>query len=124
MHRMMHITTTSKYQSYWDKQSTPQHTANTHEYFCSYANELKLLLPKPPFCSVLEIGCVNGALFELLVFNNTDYTGVDFSRSMLSIFHERYPRHRLIVARGEEYCDQKKYDLIFSNALVQYFNKS
>jgi 2-polyprenyl-3-methyl-5-hydroxy-6-metoxy-1,4-benzoquinol methylase len=109
---------------FWNQQIVPLHREDTHEHYCRFAKELALLLSDREFCTVLEIGCGNGALFEPLGFSKTEYTGVDFSDTMISVFHMRHPQARLIVARGEEYCDKKKYDLIFCNAVAQYFTKS
>jgi SAM-dependent methyltransferase len=121
---MLSMTKKLQHQSFWNGQILPKHREDTQEHYCCFAKELTLLLSDRSFCTVLDIGCGNGALFEPLGFNKTEYTGVDFSETMICSFRKRYPQLRLIVARGEDYCEKRTYDLIFSNAVIQYFSRS
>jgi SAM-dependent methyltransferase len=111
----------SKWRSFWAEQVTPQHRQDTSDHYARYGQELRMLLPDRPIRKVLDIGCGNGALFKPLGFDRTNYTGVDFSESMIAAFRRRHPQVRLLVAEGDEYLDDCKYDLIFCNAVVQYF---
>ncbi|WGF87855.1 class I SAM-dependent methyltransferase [Marinivivus vitaminiproducens] len=108
--------------AYWEGKTCPMHREATSEHYGHYAEELKLLLPDIASRRVLDIGCGDGALFEPLGFQRAQYTGVDFAASMLDRFAERHPEARLIHANAEDYCDEHEYDLIFCNAVVQYFN--
>jgi 2-polyprenyl-3-methyl-5-hydroxy-6-metoxy-1,4-benzoquinol methylase len=111
-----------RWRSYWADQLAPHHREDTPEHYRRYANELALILPERVPRMVLDVGCGNGALFELLGFNHAQYTGIDFSKSMLTAFAQRYPTLRLVAARADEYRDRREYDLIFCNAVVQYFD--
>src|SRR5918996_5008609 len=105
-----HLSTAgSRWHPFWARQVTPQHREDTAAHYVRYGRELRLLLPERPIRKVLDIGCGNGALFEPLGFDRTDYTGVDFSESMLAVFARRHPQVRLVVAGGDEYRDDCKY---------------
>ena len=112
----------STWRSFWGEQTSPQHKEATPDHYRRYAKELALVFPERPFRRVLDVGCGNGAMFELLGFDQAEYTGVDFSDSMINAFAQRCPRLRLVVANADEYHDHYKYDLIFCNAVVQYFD--
>ena len=65
---------------------------------------------------MLEIGCGNGALFQQLGFHQIErYLGVDFSESMLSEFHARFPDVELVAFDGDNFHSTEKFDLVFSN---------
>jgi 2-polyprenyl-3-methyl-5-hydroxy-6-metoxy-1,4-benzoquinol methylase len=51
-------------------------------------------------CSVLDVGCGFGDLYEYLCRNgvNVDYTGVDLSPDLLEIARQRHPDVRFISA--------------------------
>ena len=73
---------------------------------------------------ILEIGCGTGALFDHLGFNQcARYVGVDVSESMINEFKQNFPDVNVRVADGESYFDDLKYDLIFSNGVIQHFTK-
>lgn len=72
---------------------------------------------------MLDIGCGDGSLFPHLGFDRVEkYVGVDLSSRLLSIFAERFPQVELICSEGEKYRDERKYDLVLSSGVVQYFN--
>jgi SAM-dependent methyltransferase len=114
----------ARWRSFWAKQVTPQHREDTSDHYSRYAKELTLLFPARACRMVLDIGCGNGAMFEPLGFDKADYTGVDFSPSMIAVFAKRYPKLRLVVANGDEYRDARSYDLILCNSVVQYFDSA
>lgn len=47
---------------------------------------------------VLDLGCGNGRLFEIL--NNVDYFGVDLSEKLIEIAKEKYPQGKFQVANA------------------------
>lgn len=116
--------TIEKWRAYWSDKTLPEHDPDTPEFYRFHARELRLLFDEKPPRRVLEIGCGNGALYPLLGFDHTKYRGVDFSPSMLAIFKSRHPEVNLGCEEVSSYIDTKnKYDLIFSNAVVQNLDR-
>lgn len=111
-----------KWKLFWDKQSTPLHRFNTDEYYQQYASELRILFNHKAPQSVLELGCGDGMLYKALGFDEIRYKGVDFSESMLNRFVSKYPTIEVECCDAYSYQDDKKYDLIFSNGVIQYFD--
>ncbi len=89
--------------------------------------------------SVLEVGCGTGNILLNLMKETRarDYTGIDISTSMLSIFQQNYNEQKLIHPVLEhielnienidllEYNTNKKYDLIiFPGQVIQTVKKS
>jgi len=119
----MSTETLQKWESYWSAQTEPHHSSDSDSFYDRHALELNALFGQRKPNSVLEIGCGTGALYERLGFNHTRYKGVDFSESMLAVFAKDHPEASLARADGSEYCDASKYNLIFSNGVIQYFDK-
>ncbi|MDJ0617904.1 MAG: methyltransferase domain-containing protein [Calothrix sp. MO_192.B10] len=117
------MTTLNKWSKYWQGLKTPLHQYDTNEHYQQYAAELKILFGNHMPSTVLEIGCGNGDLYEYLNFDRAKlYKGVDFSHSMLENFREKYPNIDVECCDGSGYFDDQKYNLIFSNGVVQYFD--
>jgi 2-polyprenyl-3-methyl-5-hydroxy-6-metoxy-1,4-benzoquinol methylase len=112
----------SRWRSFWAKQTTPLSRDDIPDHDRLHARELALMFPERPLRMVLEVGCGNGALFEPLGFDQAEYTGLDYSEKMIAAFAQRYPQLRLFVADAHEYRDNRQYDLIFCNSVVQYFD--
>jgi cyclopropane fatty-acyl-phospholipid synthase-like methyltransferase len=114
---------TEKWKKYWQDKSDPLHRANTADHYKRYAAELRVLFNHLTPRSVLELGCGNGDLYEYLRFDKADlYKGVDFSPSMIDSFKKAHPGVDLECCDASSYSDGKKYDLIFSNGVIQYFD--
>jgi SAM-dependent methyltransferase len=94
----------------------------TEESLRRSASELRLLFEGRAISTVLDVGCGDGVLYEPLGFAGTRYRGVDFSESMLAHFRLRHPEADLVLADGHSYRNERRYDLIFTNQLVQYLN--
>ena len=120
----MNTNSLERWESYWSAQKEPHHSSASIGFYDRHALELKAMFGRQKPTSVLEIGCGTGALYERLGFNDTRYKGVDFSESMLSVFAKDHPDVNLECADGSDYCDSCKYNLIFSNGVIQYFDKA
>lgn len=107
----------------WEGETTTRWGIESEDQFRPMAAELSLLFDGAKKDSVLEIGCGNGILFNLLGFSQSEkYHGVDLSSTMIDEFRKRQPSTSLSVGPAEKYEDSNQYDLIFSNGLVQYFD--
>jgi cyclopropane fatty-acyl-phospholipid synthase-like methyltransferase len=113
------------WKNFWEEQSTPCHRYNTPEWYVRYAQEINLILESVGYQggSVLETGCGNGALFDTLKINKTDYVGTDLSESLIAIFRSQHPGVQLFCTDSASYRSERKFSLIFSNGVIQYFDR-
>lgn len=110
------------WKEFWGDKTDPLHSYSNREYYESYGKELSVLLP-PKVDSILELGCGSGSLYEPLGFNKANtYVGIDLSQSMLDKFRASYPDLSLLEGSADNYKDNNKYDLIFTNGVIQYFS--
>ena len=115
---------TQDWKLFWADQNDPRHP-KTPDFILSHGHEFTLMGVNPVGKRVLELGCGSGALFEVVGFDRADrYRGVDFSETMLAAFRATHPGVDVSCAEASSYIDDSKYDLIFSNAVIQYFSRS
>jgi SAM-dependent methyltransferase len=109
---------------FWNQQADPRHPKGIPDFFLTHGRELSLVVGDLAEKRVLELGCGSGSLFSTIGFDEAiSYRGVDFSDSMLAAFRASYPSVDTVTADASSYCDGAKYDVIFSNAVVQYFDR-
>lgn len=72
--------------------------------------EVKLLKPK----TVIDLGCGTGRWGDLLPVDN--YTGLDFSKELITLAKKDHPDKNFIVSDIKNYVPEKKYDIAFSFA--------
>ncbi len=117
------VETVDKWERAWTRRDSAGHRADSPEFYRACAQELRILFGETSPKRVLEIGCGNGVLFEFLGFEDAQYKGVDFSPSLLAQFKSNHTNVELECGEGSSYRDaENKYDLIFSNEVVQYFD--
>lgn len=70
---------------------------------------------------ILDVGCGNGRIFELLKNKNIDYTGIDGSKTLISEARKKYPNEKFFVkdALRIEF-KRKNFDLIFAFAFLHH----
>ncbi len=113
---------------YWKKKESPLVQLSSESLNLSniYANEINCLLALHDYDGgpVFETGCGDGSVFEHLNINKDDYTGIDISQPMLDTFLQKFPNANIQHVDGinYQYDKNKKYSLIFSTGVVQYFN--
>jgi SAM-dependent methyltransferase len=115
-----------RWRTFWAEKTKPYYPQDTLECYAAHAQELKLLFGTRLPSRVLEIGCGNGALYPFLKFpeNGAAYRGVDLSKSMLAVFKQKFPDVEVHCGDGSEYIDTRsRFDLIFSNQVVQFFDR-
>jgi trans-aconitate 2-methyltransferase len=72
--------------------------------------------------SILDIGCGPGNSSQVLLQRWPDalLTGIDNSVNMIEKAKSSYPNNTWIVADASEYTSNTKYDIVFSNATIQW----
>ena len=110
---------------FWSGKRHPLHGFAAPEHYDRYADELKALFRKDGYGRVLELGCGTGIFYKRLGFNSVDYyKGTDLSESMLEEFRRSSPDVVLQRASAHDYLDDNKYDLIFSNGVMQHLDRN
>jgi cyclopropane fatty-acyl-phospholipid synthase-like methyltransferase len=119
------VGTVDKWKNFWEGQTSPLHHKNDDKWYSLYAQEINLILDSLDYQggAVLETGCGNGALFDFLKIDRKGYVGTDISDSMLEIFQAKHPDLELISTNSATYKTDRKFSLIFSNGVVQYFDR-
>ncbi len=88
------------------------------------AKKLQRYLPEGAVSNVLDIGCGTGNLTKILKekYRNSHITAIDISPQMVEIAKKKINDNvEFIVGDAEEYEDKKEYDVIASNATMQWF---
>lgn len=116
-------TSHKRWLQYWNERSTPEHREDTEEFYRFHARELRMLFGVERVSRGLEIGCGTGSLYPHFGLEHATYVGVDFSEAMLAEFKRYHPGVTLHLAEGSNYRDASRYDVIFSNGTVQYFDR-
>jgi len=72
--------------------------------------------------SIIDIGCGPGNSTQVLVnrWPKSQITGLDSSTAMIKKAKQDYPNQEWIVADALTYNPEIKYDIIFSNAVIQW----
>ena len=72
--------------------------------------------------SIIDIGCGPGNSTQILVnrWPDSEVVGLDNSKTMIEKARNDYPEQKWIVANAENIDPNSKYDLIFSNATLQW----
>src|ERR1700722_1918581 len=115
---------TRDWNTFWAGQNDPRYP-KTPGFLQRHGREFALLGMDPSGKRVLEFGCGSGSLFEIVGFDRAkSYRGVDFSENMLAPFRATHLGVDVARADASSYVDGSKYDLIFSNQMVQYFSRA
>jgi SAM-dependent methyltransferase len=119
----MAITTVERYRQYWADKSGPLARASTPEFYKLMAEEIRLLWNGSAPKRVLELGCGTGEMFPYFGFEKSGYKGVDFMPHFIEQFRARHAGVSLECCDASAYVDNSKYDLLFSNELIQHFDE-
>ncbi|MEA3488997.1 MAG: methyltransferase domain-containing protein [Candidatus Omnitrophota bacterium] len=89
------------------------------------AEKLISLIRGRDFTNILEVGCGTGMYTTLLrdEYSKAEITAVDISGDMVRVAREKFPGDdiRFEIADGETIKFDRKFDLITSNASIQWF---
>lgn len=117
-------TAPGRWADFWAEQSTALNSPLANDNADRYGAEMRLLFHDVDPRRVLELGCGDGALFTSLGFDRAErYLGVDFSARMLEEMRRRHPGVDVREAGGHVFEVDEQFDLIFSAATVQYFDR-
>jgi len=67
-----------------------------------------------PGMSVLDVGCGTGHAIKMIDFPVEDYTGIDPSKSMLSVAVQRHPKHVFEKVSFEGHVCTSMYDVVLA----------
>jgi len=68
---------------------------------------------------ILDVGCGNGRLLELLKDKKINYTGVDVSEKLIEVAKKRYPQNNFLVADNLNLpFSDNNFDKVFSIAVL------
>lgn len=113
------------WRAFWSKQEDPRYGTDQADFVRNHGREISMILGDVAGKSVLELGCGSGTLYPMLGFDRSRvYRGIDFSQSMLDAFQVARPGVETICADASSYRDSSQYDIIFSNQVVQYFDRA
>lgn len=72
--------------------------------------------------SILDVGCGPGNSSQILIqrWPNSRLTGLDSSTNMIEKAKQTYPDQTWILADAATYESENKYDVVFSNATIQW----
>jgi trans-aconitate 2-methyltransferase len=72
--------------------------------------------------SILDVGCGHGNSSQVLLqrWPDTKLTGIDSSQNMIEKAKVSYPNNTWLVADAAKYTPDVKYDIVFSNATIQW----
>jgi cyclopropane fatty-acyl-phospholipid synthase-like methyltransferase len=117
--------TVDRWRNFWSEQNSPLHRYNNEKWYRLYAKEINLLIEIAEYDGgpVLETGCGSGSLYKYLSINKDEYVGVDLSERMLEVFRSSHQGVSLICSDGSSYSSTEQYSLIFSNGVIQYFDR-
>jgi cyclopropane fatty-acyl-phospholipid synthase-like methyltransferase len=119
------VKTNNHWENFWERQTTPLYRHSGEKWWLLYAKEINLILTTLGYTGgpVLETGCGDGSLFDHLEINKEEYLGIDLSDSMLAVFRSRHPHVNLVCTNAAKYSSDRKFSLIFSNQVIQYFSQ-
>lgn len=80
-------------------------------------------------CSVLDVGCGIGGLYQYLsgVYSDVTYTGVDINQGMLNMAASRYPGLNFICAdilTEDSFLENARFDYVFLSGALNLSNES
>jgi len=104
--------------------------ANLYDNYCQVQNQagvdLLSRVKNKRFKNILELGCGTGNFTSFLVekFPEANIKALDFSKEMLNVARNKVKNENVdfILADAEEIVFKDKFDLITSNASVQWFD--
>ena len=93
--------------------------SSTRSYFWTYLQFLSQYIKAGD--RVLDLGCGNGRLLELLKDRKIIYTGLDSSQKLVAIARKKHPGHNFITANALSLpLEGASFDIIYSIAVLHH----
>jgi trans-aconitate methyltransferase len=93
---------------------------NKHDFVFKFGEEIVKLLNPQKEETILDIGCGTGDLTKKIAELCGKVTGIDNSNEMIQTAQKKYPEISFINADAKDYQLDKKFDAIFSNAVLHW----
>lgn len=103
----------------WDAEKYTSDFSFVHKY----GNDVAELIDMEKGCSVLDLGCGNGALTKVLNDKGYKAIGMDMSEELLNIARENYPHIEFIQGDATNFTLSEPVDVVFSNAVFHWIDK-
>lgn len=95
---------------------------NSFHFVPKYGEDVFNLLTVQPGASILDLGCGNGTLTQLLHDRGYAVTGMDASEEMLKKARSEHPGLSLIHGDAANFTLSSPVDAIFSNAVIHWID--
>ncbi len=93
---------------------------NKHDFVSKYGKGLLAFVPENKNQSILDLGCGTGTLTAQLSDFAGEIIGADSSESMITKAKEQYPNIKFTVCDALALPFEKKFDVVFSNAVFHW----
>lgn len=103
----------------WDADRYTKDFSFVHQY----GNDVAELIDCGKGCTLIDLGCGNGALTKALCEKGFRATGMDSSEELLGIARGKYPEIPFIRADATDFSVEEAVDVIFSNAVFHWIDR-
>lgn len=93
-----------------------------HDFVAEYGKGLLEFIPHNPKQTILDLGCGTGTLTAQLVDLCSKVVGVDSSQSMIDKAKMQYDHIEFMVCDALALPFEKKFDIVFSNAVFHWIS--
>jgi len=70
---------------------------------------------------VLDLGCGNGRLYEILKDKEVEYTGIDISENLINVAKKKYPKGQFVIGDGINLpFKDHSFDIVYSIAVFHH----
>lgn len=91
-----------------------------HNYVFKFGEDVINLLKPQPGEIILDLGCGTGHLTNLIAEAGAEVYGIDSSAEMIEQARLKYPALKFDVMDATNFKFEKKYDAVFSNAVLHW----
>lgn len=91
-----------------------------HSYVFKFGEDVVNLLNARPGETILDLGCGTGYLTNLIAESGADVLGIDSSIEMIKQARLKYPAIKFDVMDATNFTFEKKFDAVFSNAVLHW----
>jgi trans-aconitate methyltransferase len=91
-----------------------------HSYVFKFGEDVLNLLNAKPGEYILDLGCGTGHLTNLIAESGIDVLGIDSSSGMIEQARLKYPSVKFEVMDAANFTFEKKFDAVFSNAVLHW----